>query len=174
MGNFFTNLGIGKRKLIEDWMENHSTGEYTIDGNFIINAIFNNIIVDLDDETELPDYIQFGEVYSFDIGYNSNLKSLRGCPRKATYFSCNRCYNLTSLEGAPQNCYEFTCNNCTGLTTLEGIPQICTNVRCRGCTGLENLDDISPSTCYVDCQKLNNKEMCERFCMRRINTVVTY
>ena len=86
MNNFFKNLGIGKRKLIEDWLENNCIGEYTIDDNFIINGS-NDIIINLgENETELPDYIQFGEVFSFDIGYNKNLKSLRGCPHKAIYF----------------------------------------------------------------------------------------
>lgn len=174
MNNFFKNLGIGKRKLIEDWLENHCTGEYTIDDNLIINGS-NDIIISLDEnETELPDYIQFGEVFSFEIGYNRNLKSLRGCPHKAIYFSCNGCWSLLSLEGAPKDCFQFFCCYCKSLTTLKGIPQTCDKIRCSGCTGLENLDNISPTTNSVDCRKINNKEMCEKFSMRRINTIVTY
>lgn len=175
MNNFFKNLGIGKRKLIEDWLEKHCNGEYTIDDNLIINAEFNNIIIKLDDdETEMPDYIQFGEVFSFDIGYNKNLKSLRGCPHKAIYFCCNFCSSLETLNGAPKECHQFFCRFCISLTTLEGIPQTCDKIGCTGCTSLKNLDDISPNTHFVNCQKLNNKEMCEKFSMRRINTIVTY
>ena len=174
MNNFFKNLGIGKRKLIEDWLENHCKGEYTIDDNLIINST-NNIIIKLDDnEIELPDYIQFGEVFSFDIGYNKSLKSLRGCPHKAIYFCCNFCPSLETLNGAPKDCFQFFCRHCISLTTLEGIPQNCDKIRCVGCIKLENLDDISPNTHYVDCKRLNNKEMCEKFSMRRINTIVTY
>ena len=84
-------LGIGRRKMIEDWLDEMEIY------NYIIN---DDLTIDIDDKhsdsvdlmhkgfKELPVFIQFGNVGSFYISHNE-LQTLRGCP---TYvqrtFSC--------------------------------------------------------------------------------------
>ena len=98
----FSNLGIGKLKIISDWIEDNRIHNCVINDDFSIDVkgdvdLFNK------DITEIPGYIKFNKVDGmFDCGVNY-LTSLEFCPYTVgDYFSC-RNNRITSLEGCPKN-----------------------------------------------------------------------
>jgi len=83
--NHLSSLGIGKKDLIEKWLDKNIRNfvrtrciindDYTIDSHISITLYLDK------DVKELPEYIQFNEINGdFDISEN-HLTSLRGCPR---------------------------------------------------------------------------------------------
>ena len=104
-GDALGNMGIGKKYLIESWLDSIKISDYELDENLEINVLngtstwlnFNSTI-----KNTLPDYIQFNIVAGSFNANECDLISLKGCPRKVTgTFFCSRNYNLRSLEGAP-------------------------------------------------------------------------
>ena len=135
--------GLDVRSKIEAWMEKQYVyGSYKINDDMTIDVKGQFNLEDKEIE-ELPDYIQFGEVFGrFDISHK-NLKNLKGCPKKCTRFHCNYCKNLESLEGCPIVSDGFDCSYCTKLESLKG--QNCVDsdnlqFYCNGCTGLKTLE----------------------------------
>ena len=121
-------LGIGRRKMIEDWLDEMEIY------NYIIN---DDLTIDIDDKhsdsvdlmhkgfKELPVFIQFGNVGSFYISHNE-LQTLRGCP---TYvqrtFSCQD-NKLYSLDGCPKKVGEtFKCGQNKKQFTEEYVRSLC-------------------------------------------------
>lgn len=77
------NVGVGKIRLIEDWINSQTTiiGSYTINKDETIDV---NGSIWLNDNKikTMPEYIKFGKI-------DGN-------------FNCSGCENLESLEGAPE------------------------------------------------------------------------
>ena len=143
--NFFGNLGIGKKKAIEDWLKKYKIKYYTINPDL---TIYVNGDVDLQNysDKELPDYIQFNYIKGiFDIS-NSNITSLRGSPKECEIFYCNECDKLISLDGAPKECEIFDCGFCHSLTSLEGAPEKCEEFYSQHCDNLTSLKG-APKEC---------------------------
>lgn len=141
--NFFKNLGIGKRQLIEKWIELYKrhiphaiiNDDLTIDASYVSLSKY--------PDEELPEYIQFNTVENFYINNSLKLKTLKGCPQKCTgAFNCSGCPNLISLKGAPKECELFSCANCSGLMSLEYLPKKCDHYICYGCGGKFTREDI--------------------------------
>jgi len=109
--NKLSNLGIGKRILIERWLEEHGIEEkcfinddLTIDSRGFITLSSRSI-------TQLPDYIQFNRVGNdFAISVN-NLITLKGCPRYIEGRMLCHKNNLTNLDYAPIECTQFHCDD---------------------------------------------------------------
>jgi hypothetical protein len=104
-----SSLGVGKRKLIEDWLEEMKMrrDNYTINDDLSIDF---KGFVSLSGKNlfKFPDYIQFNHVGGFSCNLN-NLTSLRGCPRIVNgLFDCSR-NKLTSLRGCPHIMGELRC-----------------------------------------------------------------
>jgi len=118
-------LGIGKRYLIEKWLDEMGilnrciiNKDLTIDSN-------SNIKISHKDLVKFPDYIQFKRVNAFFSVQNNNLISLRGCPiHVETMFSCSN-NNLTSLEGCLQKAGAFYCHSNPRLFIKEDILKLC-------------------------------------------------
>ena len=125
-------LGIGKRPLIKDWLDEMGVEGYTINDDFTIDIDNRVLFVNLSSKKLkiLPDFIQFNNVNAaFYIGDNE-LESLRGFPRRITsHFSCSG-NRLTSLEGCPgyvggefrcfENKKQFTEDYVRGLCDVRG------------------------------------------------------
>ena len=97
-----SSLGVGQRKLIEDWLEEMDVKNYTINDDLTIDV---NGSVDLNDKdlTKFPNYIQFNEIFGYFDCSENQLTSLRGCPRITYdgYFSCSH-NKLTNLDFCPE------------------------------------------------------------------------
>ena len=103
-----------------------------------------------------------GGFYCFDC---SNLKSLKGAPRKVgDGFDCHDCRNLKTIKDAPKevggnfwcySCWELTslkgapekveggfyCHNCPNLATLKGAPkEVSGRFNCSYCPKLKTLE----------------------------------
>ena len=128
--------GVKKQTNIEDikaWCDEmgikkytiNSLGEIDVDGNIDIGflSIANKVV------KELP--YKFGRVKGcFDLSGNTNLKSLKNCPKYVGgYFGCSFCTQLNSLEGCPIEVGGyFSCGNCKRKFEIEELMQLC-NVR---------------------------------------------
>ena len=127
----------------------------TIRGNF--NITHNTNIVDL---YGFPKKIS-GVVI---IANCPNLKSLRGCPKKANWFECSRCSSLESLEGCPEEVtYDFHCTVCTSLKSLEYAPKkVGSDFDCSYCVSLTTLEG-APKTVGgdFDCSYCSSLESLE-------------
>lgn len=78
------NIGVGKIRLIEDWMNQHTIvviGSYIVNKDWTIDVKGSIWLNDSKIET-MPEYIKFGKI-------DGN-------------FNCSGCENLESLEGAPE------------------------------------------------------------------------
>jgi len=99
--NSLSSLGIGKRALIEKWLDEMSVSDYTINEDFTIDVegtvdLFEMKIV------KFPEYIQFNIVKGYMSCAHCELITLKGCPIKVYQdFYCDW-NNLTSLEGCPK------------------------------------------------------------------------
>ena len=138
--NFFGNLGIGKKAQIEEWLKKYDIRNYTINSDFTIDINGNvNLAYAEFTDGKLPDYIQFNYVKkSFNI-CDTNIISLKGCPKECEEFHCFNCCSLTSLEFSPKKCNDFDCGH-TSITSLEGAPEKCKNFSCNICNNLTSLE----------------------------------
>ena len=101
MNNFFKNLGIGKVELIKNWLSEQGITNYELDEECRILANDVKIMVD----GNLPEYINFKQVYKFTLCGTKNTISLRGCPEIVGDFNCSNCPNLKTLKGCPRIVY---------------------------------------------------------------------
>jgi hypothetical protein len=97
----FAALGIGRKKMIEDWLDEMDVRHYIINDDFTIDTktgvdLFNRSL------KQLPDFIQFNDIHGDFQCHHNKLISLKGCPRYVDDdFMCS--YNgLTSLRGCPE------------------------------------------------------------------------
>jgi hypothetical protein len=98
-----SNLGLGKREIVYKWLLDNYTEKridiFTINDDFSIDA-FGDIFI-RDFAGNLPEFIQFRNIYGSFSCTNSDLTTLRGGPVRVTgdYF-CN--YNkMKTLDFAP-------------------------------------------------------------------------
>jgi len=101
-GDKLNSLEIGKRMLIQNWIDEHiPTPEYCIINNDLTISTTQDINIDHDLDGNLPEYIQFDKISGyFSISHNK-ITSLRGCPKYVySSFYCND-NDLTSLEYGP-------------------------------------------------------------------------
>jgi len=109
-------IGIGKAKLIQDWLDEVHIGvrNYKLNSDFTIDTDLDVIAVErpeLFPNGRFPDYIKFNSSGSFDID-DCGIISLVGCPKKVKgYFSCQM-NKITDLKGFPKEVRE--CVYCFG------------------------------------------------------------
>jgi len=118
-------LGIGKRYLIEQWLDKMGIlNKCIINADLTINSN-SNIKISHKDLVKFPEYIQFNKANAFFSVQNNNLISLRGCPIYVKMmFSCSN-NNLTSLEGCPKSAGAFYCHSNPRLFIKEDILKLC-------------------------------------------------
>ena len=134
-GDPMVSMNIGKRALIEKWLNEHDLLEDTvISKDLIINTPKDcQLLIRLRNIGEaLPEYIQFGTVIGgFDISDNQ-LKTLRGCPKKVVgtenlkgNFKCSN-NKLMTLEDGPRHVDgNYVCHNNPGLFSQKDIRKVC-------------------------------------------------
>ena len=189
-GNFFGNLGIGKKAQIEEWLKKYKIKDYTINPDFTIDVKSEVYLLDYPDK-ELPEYIKFNYVKTFDIS-NSKISSFKGFPEVSDILICNNCNNITTFKDLPykyciynsflcKNCKNlkslsnrilvsntFDCSGCISLTSLEGAPKKVNYFKCNDCKGISSLKgapekckDFSCKNCKVKFTIDDVKEVCD-------------
>jgi hypothetical protein len=123
--NSLKNLGIGKKALIKQWLDNYNVRNYVINDDFTIDVIG---YVNLSEKQldSVPDYIKFNKVGGyFDCSYNK-LTSLEFCPNEVgESFFCND-NDLTSLNGCPKKVrVNFWCENNKKQFTIKDVSSKC-------------------------------------------------
>jgi hypothetical protein len=132
----FGVLGIGKRQLIKDWLDEMDIVGYTINDDYTIDILRYGILigsVNLKGKNlkKFPDYIQFNRVQGYFDCDDNELTSLRGCPTyiaNDSYFGCEH-NRLTSLQYCPLECGDFYCSGNTKVFTIEDVDRYCHNHR---------------------------------------------
>ena len=118
-------LGIGKRFLIEKWLDEMGilnrceiNADLTIDSRYSIKLSYKKLV-------KFPEYIQFRKCDNIFSVQNNKLISLRGCPiHVELMFSCSN-NNLTSLEGCPKKAGAFYCHSNPRLFTKDEVLKLC-------------------------------------------------
>lgn len=110
-------------------------------------------------EDELPEYIQFGNIsYIFEI-IDSNIKSLRGFPKRCGDMYIKDCSNLKNLNGLGTIQHQLSLTNCSKLISLKGGGQ-CTygSLRVHNCpiTDLMGTPERLNSIVLQNCSKLTS------------------
>ncbi len=123
-------MGIGKTKLIQDWLDEVHIGvrNYKLNSDFTIDTDLDVIAVErpeLFPNGRFPDYIRFNSSGSFDID-DCGIVSLVGCPKKVNgYFSCQM-NEITNLKGFPKEVREVVyCFGNEARFTKEEIMEVC-------------------------------------------------
>lgn len=128
------DLGIGSRKIIEQWIENinnnHTGGnyipfeKYIIDEQLRINVHQHSYLPD--NCGDLPEYINFGKIKGLFSVINCDLTTLRGMPEYVQQsFYCSK-NNLTSLKFAPKYVGgDFKCENNIVKFTKQDVRAVC-------------------------------------------------
>jgi len=123
-------IGIGKAKLIQDWLDEVHIGvrNYKLNSDFTIDTDLDVIAVErpeLFPNGRFPDYIRFNSSGSFDID-DCGIVSLVGCPKKVNgYFSCQM-NEITNLKGFPKEVREVVyCFGNEARFTKEEIMEVC-------------------------------------------------
>lgn len=106
------------------------------------------------------DLFEFGEVQGTFYCAQSNITTLKGCPKSVYHFDCSSCIKLTSLEGAPEVVKDsFDCSYCKNLENLVGCPNtISTSFSCYGCEKLTNFIG-APEKVGLDFNGMNCKNL---------------
>jgi hypothetical protein len=123
-GDAIKDMGIGLDELIHKWMHDHGIAKHkyrltkkkTIVGDDTI--ILSNMHIG-----EFPEFINFAHINGGFHCDNSDITSLRGCPRlvQGSFFCSKNPLKSSSLVGGPQQVIgTYAASNC-GLESLEGI-----------------------------------------------------
>ena len=150
--------GMDMRSKIEAWLKEHNINDYVLNDDLTIDyhpEVFRGskdkfYMLDLSNynETELPSYIQFGEIGGSFRMKNSQIASFNGFPKKCIRLNLSNCQRITSLVGCPDVTDNIDVSRCTNLTSLEGLPKkISHSFNCSGCTALKSLKG-APSVGY--------------------------
>ena len=120
-----SSLHIGKRKLIEDWLDEMKITNCNINNDLTINI---NTSIDLEGKHihEFPDYIQFNKILGYFDCNCVGLINLRGCPFYVEgFFSCANNY-LETLEHCPIKVTgDFDCQNNKVLFNEKYVLSLC-------------------------------------------------
>lgn len=119
------SLGLGRRKLIEDWLQKMSIEEYIINDDYTID-IEHRLILSNKQMGNFPEFIQFRSVIG-DVSFQNNkLTSLRGSPIFVSgMFSCSD-NELKTLEYAPKVVkFHFFCHSNLKQFTKEDVKDVC-------------------------------------------------
>ena len=125
--------GMDMKSKIEAWLNEHNIKDYIINDDLTIDYHpevlrgskdkFYMVNLKNYNETELPDYIQFGEVGGTFLISHSPITSLRGFPKKCLRLGLCSCRKITSLKGCPDVVEDIDVSYCSDLTSLEGLPE---------------------------------------------------
>jgi|ERR1035437_6255690 hypothetical protein len=122
-----SSLGVGQRKLIEDWLDEMGVKNYTINDDLTIN-VEGHVDLSNRDLIRFPNYIKFNHISGDFSCADNQLISLKGCPTSINpgFFNC-KCNQLISLESWPSSVRGgyFFCRNNKIKFTKEYIKSLC-------------------------------------------------
>ena len=169
------------KALIEYWLGNQNIRDYKLlkDNRIVINQP--HILIELgDDETELPEYINFSRSkHNFTIR-GRGLKSFRGFPKKTHTITLVECNSLEDLEGIPQDVKNYYMYMCEGLKSLKGLPLfIKGSIRLAYCpqlTSLKYCPKIMESQLFIEgCDSLEDLQGAnEKFSYKFHSVIIKY
>lgn len=124
-GDPIDDMGIGARKLIENWLESQELEdhEYTINSDLSIDVYKTVELNFYEEESQLPDFVQFNDIRGGFHCIHNNLTSMRGFPRIIRGSLMCHHNKLKTLEGGPEivlGSYSVSRNE---LESLKGIPR---------------------------------------------------
>lgn len=129
------------KQLIISWLKENNINDYEIADDYKID-VRGSVCLFRYPHEELPPYVNFDRVLGAFTITESNLKTLRGCPRVVgEFFSCSET-NVKSLEFAPTKVLKsFRAINCRELEELfTKHTLIYGELRLDGCSKLKEVD----------------------------------
>jgi hypothetical protein len=142
MDNPLSTLGIGRRKMIEDWLDEKEIKNYVIKDDLTID-VKGDVNLNNRDLTKFPEFIRFNKVSGNFWCSKNSLVSLEGCPSSVGgSFGCHT-NNLVSLEGCPSSVSgDFWCAR-NNLISLKGCPtSVGGSFRCSNNPGKFTEEDV--------------------------------
>jgi hypothetical protein len=125
-------LGIGRKKMIEDWLEEQQIYAYhIINDDYSIDITEYGVDIRSIGLNVFPDYIQFNKINGFFNCCHNNLTSLRGCPIYYVKgdFLCSS-NKLRSLDFCPKYVGEnFYCGYNITKFTQKDVENVCDVVK---------------------------------------------
>ena len=118
-------MGVGKRAMIEAWLEMMHVQGYVINDDLTVD-VEGDVWMSHKGLAEFPFYVRFGRVRGYFSCSNNGLVSLEGCPRTVdSWFACQG-NELVSLEGCPEKVDgNFYCQNNRKKFTEEEVKKAC-------------------------------------------------
>jgi hypothetical protein len=95
-----SSIGVGKIKMIANWLDEQGINNYTINNDLTIDV--KGDVTFLEHLKKFPDFIQFKTVTGFFDLQGVEIESLRGCPYECNDFSCSDNQKLGSLNYGPK------------------------------------------------------------------------
>ncbi|MDD5649220.1 MAG: hypothetical protein PHF86_02200 [Candidatus Nanoarchaeia archaeon] len=125
--NPMKNLGLGRKNLIEKWLNEMMIEDYNIKDDYTIDALKGNVIdLSFKNLFYFPEYIQFNKVDGHFFCNNNHLISLKGSPIfVGRDFDCSD-NNLFSLEYCPLEVrWGLDCSKNPGKFIKENVLKYC-------------------------------------------------
>lgn len=148
--------GMDMKAKIGEWCEKWEVKGWKINPDLTIDSTF-LWISDYPDE-QFPDYIQFNRVKHSVNVLNSNIKNLKGFPKKCNDMYFDDCDKLESLEGTvPMTCGKLDITDCKNVRSLKGMPHVNHVLNISG-SGVESLKDCNcvPAMLTFNCSNCKN------------------
>lgn len=151
--DFFDNLGIGEEKQIRDWLESHKVRNYTIN---------NDLTIDVHGKVEvyedLPDYIQFNNIYGSFVALFEYVTSMKGFPRyvEKSFFISNT--NIETLDNCPEEVNDFEVIRNKKLKKIESLPKKINGISRFYQNGKRTTGEIYRKLCSVTKDKVYDSE----------------
>ena len=125
--NKLSSLGVGKQKMIKDWLDKYGIENYRINDDLRIDT-FSKVNCGHMTIVEFPPFIQFRKAYThFNID-NCGLTSLRGCPYEIEgTFECSN-NPLTSFKFCPKIITRNFAIENTEITSFDFAPEFIGNI----------------------------------------------
>lgn len=138
MGLIRKQANLGLKSKIDDWLKKWISPNcfYIIGDDMLINS--SHIVLCGFEGESLPDYIQFGNVGHFYVGYCPNLRSCNGFPLNAVKLEIGWCGELRNLNFHPDiKCNHLILSNLE-IESLSQLPETIKRLEIWCCDNLQS------------------------------------
>ena len=151
--DFFDNLGIGEEKQIRDWLESHKIRNYTLNNDLSIDVRGKVEIYE-----DLPEYIQFNNIYGSFIVLFENVTSMKGFPKyvEKSFFISKT--NIEILDNCPEEVNDFEIILNKKLKKIESLPKKINGIARFYQNGKRTTSEIYRKLCSVTKDKVYDTE----------------
>ena len=151
--SFFDNLGIVEETQIIDWLESHKIRNYTLNNDLSIDVYGKVEIYE-----DLPEYIQFNNIYDDFTVLFENVTSMKGFPKyvEKSFFISNT--KIEILDNCPEEVNDFEIILNKKLKKIESLPKKINGISRFYQNGKRATGEIYRKLCSVTKDKVYDTE----------------